>query len=577
MYLFAINNQGKASFPAVVTYDVPKPNAPEPITFQEVPIGVKIIAPNFPNNCHRMLLRIEGNTNSITTNTYIYQGDAGIFKVTACYVDLFGEGAWSIEYQMTVNPVFKPEWIADESISLEKMDSVIKKAVKDAQESVPRLNGIDTKIEGINTDIEGINTDIEGINTDIEGINTDILNINGDITELVKADGEIRTTITETNQATNERFASELKQTADGISSTVAKNKADQDDVNESLASQITQTASEINATIESKESGLRSDISKVSLKADGISSTVAKNKTDQDGVNETLASQITQTASEINATIESKESGLRSDISKVSLKADGISSTVAKNKADQDDVNESLASQITQTASEVKTTLQNQIDGINADISQIQQTAESLSTTVQKNKKSTDTEISNIKQTADSLSTTVQNNKKAADDSIEGLSSQISQQADRITSVVTELGKSPDKCAYSAITQLQSGINLRVAKTDFNGQNIVNQINLSPQGTLIDGKYLHVTGTTKFDNDVIVGGMIKAGAISGEKIAANAVTAEKINVKSLSAITANIGTLRTRESGARVEISDDLIQVFDGNNRLRVRLGVWS
>ena len=96
VYLFAINNQGKASFPAVVTYDVPKPNAPEPITFQEVPIGVKIIAPNFPNNCHRMLLRIEGNTNSITTNTYIYQGDAGIFKVTACYVDLFGEGAWSI-------------------------------------------------------------------------------------------------------------------------------------------------------------------------------------------------------------------------------------------------------------------------------------------------------------------------------------------------------------------------------------------------------------------------------------------------------------------------------------------------
>lgn len=418
VYLFAINNQGKASFPAVVTYDVPKPDAPHPITFQEVPIGVKIIAPNFPYNCHRMLLRIEGNTHSITTNTYTYQGTAGIFTVSACYVDLFGEGTWSIEYQMTVNPVFKPEWIADESISLEKMDSVIKNAVKDAQDSVPRLNGIDT---------------------DIEGINTDILNINGNITELVKADGEIRTTITETNQATNERFASQLKQTADTITATVAKNKKD------------------------------------------------------QDGVNETLASQITQTASEINATIESKESGLRSDISKVSLKADGISSTVAKNKTDQDGVNESLASQITQTASEVSTTLQNQINGINTDISQIRQTAESLSTTVQSNKKS--------------------------------LTSQITQQADRITSVVTELGKSPDKCSYSAITQLQSGINLRVAKTDFNGQNIVNQINLSPQGTTIDGKYLHVTGTTKFDNNVIVGGMIKSGSITADKLSAGTIS----------------------------------------------------
>ena len=391
VYLFAINNQGKASFPAVVTYNVPKPDAPEPITFQEVPIGVKIIAPNFPNNCHRMLLRIEGNTNSITTNTYTYQGTTGIFTVSACYVDLFGEGVWSTEYQMTVNPVFKPEWIEDESISLEKMDSVIKDAVKDAQDSVPRL----------------------------DGIATDILNIQGDITELVKADGEIRTTITETNQATNERFASQLKQTADAITATVAKNKTDQDGVNETFASQLQQTA-------------------------DSINSTVAKIKTDQDGVNSSLVSQINQ-------------------------------------------------------------------------------------------------------------------------------------QADRITSVVTELGKSPNECSYSAITQLQDGINLRVAKADYNGENIVNQINLSPQGTLIDGKYLHVTGTTKFDNDVIVGGMIKAGAISGDKIAANAISADKMNVSSLSSICATIGTLRTKTSGARVEISSNLIQVFDENDTLRVRLGVWE
>ena len=363
VYLFAINNQGKASFPAVVTYDVPKPDAPHPITFQEVPIGVKIIAPNFPNNCHRMLLRIEGNTNSITTNTYTYQGTAGIFTVSACYVDIFGEGLWSMEYQMTVNPVFKPEWIEDESISLEKMDSVIKGAVKDAQDSVPRLDGIDS----------------------------DILKINGDISELVRT--------------------------------------------------------------------------------ADGITATVAKNKTDQDGVNQ------------------------------------------------------SLASQITQTANEIRTTLQSRVDGINTDISQIKQTATSLSTTVQNNKDATDTAISQIKQTANALSSTVQSNKEATDGSIEGLSSQINQQADRITSVVTELGKSPDNCSYSAITQLQSGINLRVAKTDFNGGNIVNQINLSPQGTLIDGKYVHITGTTKFDNDVIVGGMIKSGSITADKLSAGTIS----------------------------------------------------
>jgi hypothetical protein len=58
--------------------------------------------------------------------------------------------------------------------------------------------------------------------------------------------------------------------------------------------------------------------------------------------------------------------------------------------------------------------------------------------------------------------------------------------------------------------------------------------------------------------------------------IQSNAITAEKINVNSLSAITATIGTLRTKASGARVEIKDNLIEVYDENNVLRVKMGVW-
>ena len=67
----------------------------------------------------------------------------------------------------------------------------------------------------------------------------------------------------------------------------------------------------------------------------------------------------------------------------------------------------------------------------------------------------------------------------------------------------------------------------------------------------------------------------IAAGVITTEKLHANAVTAEKMNVSSLSAITATIGTLRTKTTGARVEIKDNLIEVYDAN-RLRVRIGVW-
>lgn len=116
-------------------------------------------------------------------------------------------------------------------------------------------------------------------------------------------------------------------------------------------------------------------------------------------------------------------------------------------------------------------------------------------------------------------------------------------------------------KANYSAIAQMTDAINLRVQKGD-----VINQINLSPTTTTINGKYLHVTGQTVFDNNVIVSRML----------AAKAVTADKLAVTSLSAITARIGKLETATSGARTVIQDNLIQVFDENNRLRVRIGVW-
>ena len=115
-------------------------------------------------------------------------------------------------------------------------------------------------------------------------------------------------------------------------------------------------------------------------------------------------------------------------------------------------------------------------------------------------------------------------------------------------------------KANYSAIAQMTDAINLRVQKGD-----VINQINLSPTTTTINGKYLHVTGQTVFDNNVIVSRML----------AAKAVTADKLAVTSLSAITARIGRLETATSGARTVIQDNLIEIFDENNFRAIALGV--
>lgn len=56
----------------------------------------------------------------------------------------------------------------------------------------------------------------------------------------------------------------------------------------------------------------------------------------------------------------------------------------------------------------------------------------------------------------------------------------------------------------------------------------------------------------------------------------AGSVDASKINVESLSAITAKIGVLKTADDGARMEIRDNIIRIYDVNDVIRVKMGVW-
>lgn len=68
----------------------------------------------------------------------------------------------------------------------------------------------------------------------------------------------------------------------------------------------------------------------------------------------------------------------------------------------------------------------------------------------------------------------------------------------------------------------------------------------------------------------------IATGFLAADRIAASSITAEKLNVVSLSAVSATIGRFRSAPSGARTEISDSLIQIYDSTGQLRVRMGVW-
>lgn len=142
---------------------------------------------------------------------------------------------------------------------------------------------------------------------------------------------------------------------------------------------------------------------------------------------------------------------------------------------------------------------------------------------------------------------------------------SAIVQNANSITSVVTELNKKPADCNYSSINQLQDDILLCVKK-----DGVINAINVSTEGIVIDGNKVHITGDTVFDNNVIVGGMIaadsialehlKANSVSTAKIQANAITSTKIGAGAVTADKIEAGAI-TAEKLAADSVTSDAIQ----------------
>ena len=268
LYLYACNAQGKYSYPAVLTYNKPLPDAPTNIAITTALRGANFRVPPIPSTATSVRYYISGTktTDMIESKNplVVYQCEPDVYSVYACYVDIFGEGYRTAGYAFTVTPYIDPKYIEEESITLKMVDGTIKNAVSDAQEAIPRIEVIDGNIETIDGNIK---------------------TIDGNITDLQKANGE--------------------------IISTVAANKRTSDEADASLATQINQTAEAITSTVEAnkkaqdkKNSSLDTDISQLKQTAESITSTVQANKRTSDEADASLATQINQTAEAITTVV---------------------------------------------------------------------------------------------------------------------------------------------------------------------------------------------------------------------------------------------------------------------------------
>lgn len=215
------------------------------------------------------------------------------------------------------------------------------------------------------------------------------------------------------------------------------------------------------------------------------------------------------------------------------------------------------------QTAAMISSGIADFEKGTLSKYSTTEQTSGMISTSIANFKDNTLSQYSTTKQTEELISSQV---ASYTDGKLSSYST-IEQTNTAIRSLIIKLNSETDKKleSYSTIQQTQDAISLAVKDIDLDGNDIITKINIADGTILLDGKYVHVTGDTKIDGNVITNNML-AGSISADKMA----------VDSLSAITAKIGELKTADTGARTVIKDNLIEVYDSNDVLRVRMGVW-
>lgn len=535
-YLYIRNIFGEYSEPAVHEFSKALPQKPTAPQLTSTIDGVRIKMQGLPLGATGYKIHIKTKDSKETVeddfytvnSEYIYFFFIGHITVKYCFVDPLGDGEWSDTSEADCKAGIDIGQVP--TIDYTKFD-------KFTQDAIDKANNQPS-----------INDAFKNLITD----NTAAIN------EAKKLITDNTTAINEANKLIDAN-ANGIHQNADNISSVMTKVNGLNEKVEgvegtvTTQGTAIVQTATDITALakrVTVNEGTISTNTSSIQQNADSIAS-VVKRVDNAEGTLKTHGTAIKQNADSI-VTIAMDVKG---NTSSIEQNAASITSVV-KRVDDAEGTLKTHGTAIQQNANSISTIAMD----VQGNASAIEQNAKSITAIVEDVKGNR----ASIQANADNITSIVTKVDKQGSQ-INSQGSAIVQNANSITSVVTELNKKPADCNYSSINQLQDDILLCVKK-----DGVINAINVSTEGIVIDGKKVHITGDTVFDNNVIVGGMIaadsialehlKANSVSSAKIQANAITSTKIAAGAVTADKIEAGAI-TAEKLAADSVTSDAIQ----------------
>lgn len=234
----------------------------------------------------------------------------------------------------------------------------------------------------------------------------------------------------------------------------------------------------------------------------------------------------------QIAAVVSENEADTENKIGALNIRAGQIEGTVASNKQDTDGQIETLTGQISAVPGQ-----------INLAVTEAKQDIANNQIAPVVNR------VAAVEVDLDGITQTVENVES-------NLTAQMDIQAGKISSIVTSTLANTQ---VTAILQMLQGLYFRAADGSLQSLLVI-----TPTEIYINTGYLRIAANTKIDGNVIASGMIQAGAVK----------ANHLDIAYLSAIAAKIGHLKSAETGARVEWRDDVLEIYNENNQVMVRIG---